>query len=302
MSKRTKNIDLLQASGVLLAAVALTVAFGFTSSASAKATTAAGLPTGSTFPHFGPGFPGGYLDEDEYLADALGVTVEELQAARQEAADAAIQAVLEQGLITQEQADTLTLRGFFGRRGFRGGWFGFHGRAGEFSDAVDYDALLAQALGISVEELQSAREEAQSAMLAQAVEEGLLTQEQADLILARRALQSYLDPEALFAEALGITVEQLQGYRDEGLSLSEILAESGMTAVEAREALQAAREAAFQQAVDDGAITQDQADQILDDGFLGGCFGGLGHHGGFGRGGFWAPAEPVTPDTEGTGL
>lgn len=302
MSKRTNNIGLVLAGGLLLAAVALTVAFGFTSNASAKAATAAGLPIGSTLPHFGPGFPGGYLDEDEYLADALGVTVEELQAARQEAADAAIQAALDQGLITQEQADALTLRGFFGGRGFRGGWFGFPGRAGKFSDAVDYDALLAEALGISVEELQSAREEAQSAMLTQAVEDGLLTQDQADLILARRALQSYLEPEALFAEALGITVEQLQGYRDDGLSLSEILAESGMTAVEAREALEAAREAAIQQAVEDGAITQDQADQILDDSFLGGGFGGFGHRGGFRRGGFWAPVEPTTPESEGTSL
>jgi hypothetical protein len=241
-------------------------------------------------------------DESEYLAEALGISVEELQAARQEASDAAIQAALDDGLITQEQADALTLRGFFGGHGFKGG-FGLHGSGGSVRDVIDYDALLAEALEISVEELQAAREEAQSAMLAQAVEDGYLTQEQADLILARQALQSYLDPEVLFAEALGITTEQLQDYRDDGLTLSEILAESGMTAAEARDALSAACEAAVAQAVEDGVITQEQAEQVLSNSFFGGGgFRGFGRHGGFGPGGFWAPDEPATPDTEGTGL
>jgi hypothetical protein len=241
-------------------------------------------------------------DEDEYLADALGISVEDLQAARIEASDAAIQAALDQGLITQEQADAMTLGGFFGGRGFKGGWFGPHGGVGLAQGSIDYDALLAEALGISVVELQSAREEAQSVMLAQAVEDGLLTQEQADLILAKQALKAYLDPEALFAEALGITSEQLQGYRDEGLTLSEILSERGMTAAEVRDALDASREAAIQQAVEDGVITQEQADQIQTGGFFGGGFRGFGHRGGFSPGGFFGPEESPSPETEGTGL
>ena len=295
MKKRTKWIILLVASIAVL-----TTAIGVMAlSTNARAHENAFLgESPEIFQHLGgPGFPGGEPGGDQYLADALGVSVEELQTAEQEAGDAAVQQAVEQGLITQEQADAMILRGFpFGGR------FGFHGGFG-LDGGIDYDALLADALGIDVEELQSAREEAQSARLAEAVADGTLTQEQADLIQARVALKSYLDPQALFAEALGISVEQLQAYRDEDLSLSEILAEVGMTAAEVREAQQAATQAALEQAVADGVITQEQADQLQAGGFRGfGRFGrGPAHEGG--RGGFgdfggWNPAPDAPAPTD----
>lgn len=106
--------------------------------------------------------------------------------------------------------------------------------------------LLAEALGISVAELKAARVEAHAAMLAGLVEAGILTQEQADLMAARRAVQGYFDQAAL--------VEMLQN--------------------------------AFQEAIDaalaGGVITEDQAEQLQENGdydFFGRGFGRPGHHG-----------------------
>lgn len=120
---------------------------------------------------------------DEALAAALDITVEELQAAYDTARTAAIQQAVEEGLLTQEQADDLLSNeggvGHHGMFGFRGG-------------SIDFNALLADALGISVEELEAAQQEAKSAVIAQAVEDGAITQEQADLMLAQDAVRPYV--------------------------------------------------------------------------------------------------------------
>jgi hypothetical protein len=73
----------------------------------------------------------------------------------------------------------------------------------------EYQGYLAEALGITVEELQAAQLKAQDAMLAQAVEDGTLTQEQADLMQARRAfMQFYADQtEQSVEDALNAAVE-----------------------------------------------------------------------------------------------
>ncbi len=278
MTNKSKWIALFLGIGMVVAVGAGVVAFGFTTNARAQEATLQGS-TPDFFAHRGGrGFPGAPLAGNEYLAEALGISVEELQDAQQEARDAAIQMASDQGLITQEQADALLLGEFWGRHAFggiKGGWFGAE-------NGIDHEALLADALGISVEELQTARQEAQDAALAQAVEDGTLTQDQVDMLKAMQALKSYIDPQALFAEALGISTDQLQAYRDEGLSISEILNQLGLTATEVRDAAQAAHENAIQQAVEDGVITQDQVDQLSSGaygkrgGFFGRDFGGRG--------------------------
>ncbi len=273
MKNKTNKITLLFGAVMVIAVVAGVVAFSYTTSASAKATVSQAIDTGFLAHRGGRGLPGDPVAGNEYLAEALGISVEELEDAQQAARDAAIQMAVDQELITQEQADAMLL-GEFGFRhgfdGFKGGWFGH-------DNNIDHESLLADALGINVEEFQKAREEAQAAGLAQAIEAGHITQEQAELILAMQALKSYIDPQALFAEALGISSNQLQAYRDEGLSISEILNELGISAVDVREAAQVAHENAIQQAIQDGVITQEQADQLQN--------GAPGMHGGiFGRG------------------
>ncbi|MCA9875015.1 MAG: hypothetical protein KC441_15205 [Anaerolineales bacterium] len=241
------------------------------------------------------------VDNQAFLADALGITTEELQTAQDSARTARIEQAVADGLLTQEQADAL----LNGETGFRGE-FGFGGR-GHDVNGPDNDTYLADALGISVEELQAAKEAAHAAALQQAVDEGLITQEQADLMNAAQALHDAVDEDAVMAEALGVTVEEFQAAK-EAHTVQDLIDASGLTNEELMTAVQTARDAAVQQAVADGVITQEQADALANtpgfglDGF-GGPRGGHGGHGG--PGGFapgdcapsTAPDSTTTPDT-----
>jgi polyhydroxyalkanoate synthesis regulator phasin len=158
---------------------------------------------------------GGYSNED--LATALGITADELTAAKQKAHETALTQAVEKGLITQAQADELTTNGTAFPYGDR--WDSWLAKNG-----FDYDALLADALGITVEKLQAAYAQAYNASIDQAVTDGTLTQEQADLMKGQYALRT-----------------------DKTFLAS----------------MQTAFEAAVKQAVQDGVITQAQADLIL---------------------------------------
>jgi hypothetical protein len=207
----------------------------------------------------GPGdmpFPGD--ENDAYLAKALGISVGELQAAYQTAQQAAIDQALEKGLITQEQADQMKQNG----KGFFGRGFKFSERTPEGAQ-IDFEALLANALGVSIDELQTAQQAAQEAAIQAAVQNGDLTQEQADLMQARQALQGTIDRDALTAQALGITLEELQAQRQTGKTMQDLLTEQNLTQAEFQAAYQTAYQAAVEQAVADGVITQAQADLIL---------------------------------------
>jgi hypothetical protein len=187
-------------------------------------------------------------DNETYLADALGITTDELHAAYLAAANAALDQAVEQDLLTQTQADTLRGRlETAAENGFGGRGLGFGGRGMRLfgSDTIDTEALLADALGITVDELQTAYNDAQAAALAQAVTDGQLTQEQADLWAARQAFQDYVR-------------SQQPSFADE-----------------------------VQEAVDAGVITQAQADLLLanQQSFGGRGFGGDFDMGGRGMGG-----------------
>lgn len=188
--------------------------------------------------HGRPGF-GAKGDNQEALAAALGITVEELQAAQEAARAAQIEQAVADGLLTQEQADQLAQGG--GGFHLRGGWM-----------AGDQGEALAAALGITVEELQAAQAQVRADEVAAMVEAGVITQEQADLMLARQAVQNYVDQDAL------------------------------------QTAVQSVYETAVAEALSAGVITQAQADALLSNlsnglggfgGFGGPGFGGPGHHG-----------------------
>jgi hypothetical protein len=174
----------------------------------------------------------------------------------------------------------------------------FGGRGGHHSGADD--EALAAALGITQEELQAARQEVMAERLAQAVEDGFLTQDQANTMLAMEALKSYIDRDAILAAALGMTVEEVEAAREDD-TLYDLMA--GIDQTELQEKTQAAMEAAVQQAVSDNVITQDQADLVLEQMANGasllGRSGGHHHPGNFGggRGGF-RTAPDQTEDTE----
>lgn len=182
--------------------------------------------------------------------------------------------------------------------------FGLHHGDG-FGRDSDRDQYLADALGITVEELQAARDRAFAAAVAEAVAAGQITQAQADEMLAMHALRSYLDKEAIIAEALGMSVEELETALSSGQTLVDLLAAQGLDQATFQANVQAAYEAAIARAVADGVITQEQADQILSNmpgfGLFGWGHGGHGHgRGGFrgGRGGFFGDGGvPSVPDS-----
>jgi len=192
---------------------------------------------------------GGYTQEE--LAAALGIDTETLQAAYQTANKAALDLAVSQGIITQEQADQYLANGVEGRH------------AGGFvmlkASGIDYETLLADALGIITDELKAAQKEAFSTAIDNAVAAGTLTQEQADLMKGQNTL-----------------------YSNDKFQTS----------------MQAAFEAAVNQAVSDGLITQAQADQILasQSGTQGFGKHGFGRHGG--RNGGIPPASPDSPSGE----
>ena len=193
----------------------------------------------------------GYSTQD--LADALGITVDALNTAYQNAYAAALKDAVSQGLITQAQADQLTTNGSafpFGNR-----WDGWLAQNG-----IDFDTYLADALGISVDTLKAAYQTATFANIDQMVTDGTLSQEQADLMKGEYAL-----------------------YNDSTFQSS----------------MQSAFADAVNAAVSSGIISQAQADQILSNSsnmFMPGMhgIGGLvGSHGHGGSGGFMSDLENV---------
>ena len=163
----------------------------------------AGAPAaGQRGPQGGRG-PGGVpVDDnrDELLADALGITVEDLTAAQTAAQEAGLAQAVEDDLLTQEEADAILANTADGG----------HGPGGHFMGrGVDGEQLLANALGITVEELEAAEETAFAAGLEQAVTDGTITQEQADTMTAQRAFRTYAAEQAqtAYADALAAAVE-----------------------------------------------------------------------------------------------
>lgn len=249
--------------GLLLGALALLVGVGISTYRTASAAAPAVADRLSSIPLLGDEVVRGRgLDgqDDEYLAEALGITTDELSAARQEARQAALAAAVEKDLVTQAQADALEsgeLTAPFGGRW--SGWLADNG--------IDFDTYLAEALGISVEQLEEARLNARNTRIDQAVTDGKLTEEQALLMKARLALSNS---------------EKFQS------------------------AMQSAFEAAIQQAVEDGTITQEQADLLMEAaqnrlgghgllGFFGEPRGGHGPRGGDMPGDFPFSGQVETP-------
>ncbi|HNT75202.1 MAG TPA: hypothetical protein PKH77_09305 [Anaerolineae bacterium] len=306
----------LLSSLTLLAAIASLWWFGHANTVSAaedlktitQSTTNPGLlGTGYLNHGGGPGFKGGDIDYGQLLADALGITVEELETATQTARDAALDQAVAQGLITEDQANQMKVWG-----GNRGGIrLGRGNKDVAEANTIDEQALLADALGITVEQLQAARETANQVAIAQAVEQGLITQEEADAMQARKAVKSYLDRDALLAKALGMTTEELQAAYAEGKTLTDLMTAKGLDAATVREKLQATYSEALAQAVTDGVITQEQADAMKSErrGFglmpggmpgnrgPGGRMGPDGHGGFRGRDGNGQHC-PCAPDTD----
>ncbi len=167
----------------------------------------------------------------------------------------------------------------------------------------DHTEALAEVLGIDVETLEAAMDSAQEKALAQAVSDGLITEEQAEGIQARSFGGHHRHPgfgglnyDTYLADELGISVDALQTAQREaaGLLLEQALEDGRITQddfdqMQVRSAMrpyfEEAFSSAFQNAIDaalaDGAITEEQAELLqynLTPGIHG--FGMGGKHGG----------------------
>ena len=309
LRNRNKKLGLVLIGAVVALAVAGGVMFGTTGLVNAAKLTSSDLETmtqASTTPGLlGDGYLAhggrwgglsfeGSIDYTQLLANALGISVEDLQTAYENARTAAIQQAVDEGLITQEQADNMLVWGGLARHRFGFLPFG-RGPQGVANGKIDEEALLADALGVTTVQLQAARDQANQDALDQAVAEGIITQDQADRMLAQKNLMSYLDRDTLLAKALGMSVEDLEAAYAQGATLSSLMADNGLDAATVRANLVEAYNGALAQAVADGVITQDQADSMqnrLDFGMMpGGSFMHMpGGRGGFGgRGDFRGP-------------
>ncbi len=236
---RTKIVSIFAVGALALGALFGALSYRSASAATpttGTATTAAPADLGG--PHGRD--PGGVSDSD--LAASLGITTDQLSAAYKTATADALKAGVDKGLITQAQADQITSGGSAFPLGDRwGAWLS--------SNGIDYDALLAKALNITVDKLTAARQTAFNTRIDAAVTAGTLTQAQADLEKGEYALRNN---------------------------------------AEFKSALQTAYQDAVKAAVAKGVITQAQADAILaqNNGMGGFGFDGFGGHGGpGGRGG-----------------
>jgi hypothetical protein len=154
----------------------------------------------------------------EALADALDITVSELQTAIEAVREAQIESAIEAGDLSEEQAERMRERpGGMGRP-----------RRGPMIRDEAATELLATELGISVATLETAQEQARQLMIEQAIASGELSEEQVEMMQARQALAPYLEA-----------------------ARSEIFQE------------------AIEQALSDGAISQAQADLLLEAGETG---------------------------------
>lgn len=196
---------------------------------------------------------------------------------------------------------------------------------------IDMKTIIADALGITVEELEAAHADGQrlpelaeelgldlatveadiqaglTTAINQAVTDGTITQEQADAMLARMEMRvlahAVVDMQAIVADALGITVEDLVAAHAAGQHLPEIVDELGLDLATVQADIQAGREAAINQALADGTITQEQADWLLSHGGMMGNGMGNGPRGHHGQGqgncpNMTPPADETVPTDE----
>jgi ribosomal protein L17 len=187
-------------SGLAIAGIVAATSLSFPQLTSAQTSTPV-APTTATTATSGRGERNGpkgdMVSHDKYLADALGLTEADLQAAQTKAREAEIQQAVTDGLITQAQADAMLNK----TDGQRGVHIDLRGAD------LDHEKFLAEALGITVEKLQAAEDTAAKAELAQAVTDGRITQAQADQITAEQALQKYIADKGLFKSAVDSAVQ-----------------------------------------------------------------------------------------------
>ncbi|MEM7331244.1 MAG: hypothetical protein AAF490_04060 [Chloroflexota bacterium] len=196
---------------------------------------------------------GGRGQSLDAYAEALGVTVEDLETARDAAKVAMIEQAAIDGWITSDEADALIEDDGKLRLG----------RGQYYRGIYDESAFFAEALGVEVADLEAAKEALQQERIDAMIEAGRITEEQAAEFEAVQAFRDSIDKDAIFAEALGISEADLDAARDATTSYEDLLADLDLTAEEVAENAQAVMESIVNDAVEDGTLTEEQAERLL---------------------------------------
>ena len=139
-------------------------------------------------------------------------------------------------------------------------------------DGSRYQELLAQQLGISVEQLQTAQRAARDQLLDAAVAEGRLTAEQAEklkslpvgagLRIRHRIGHAIRGAITAAAEFLGLTTDEVRQGLEDGKSLADLATEQGKDVEGLKNAIKTDIETDIDAAVQSGKITQERADRL----------------------------------------
>lgn len=132
-------------------------------------------------------------------------------------------------------------------------------------------ARVAEKLGVSEEELQTAIDEARTETIDEAVAEGTLTEEQgerlqeSDFPFAGRPWHGppHVHVMDAAADVLGMSQADLMEQLRDGNSLAEVAEDQGMSVEDFKTALLDQIQAKLDELVADGTITQEQADDIF---------------------------------------
>lgn len=177
---------------------------------------------------------------------------------------------------------------------------------------------IAEAQGVALADVEAAMQAAWQTAVNDALTAGTITQEQADRLLERGGrlgmgapkggmrgdgglMETIFTPEAMhatIAQALGMTVDELEAAHVDGQRLPEIAEAQGVTMEAVQTAVEAARTTAIEQALAAGTITQEQADMLLSHPWQPGGHGSRGPRGG----GFGGPRgngagfQPFAPE------
>jgi len=135
----------------------------------------------------------------------------------------------------------------------------------------------ASILGVDKDRIVAAAKEAGKQTVDEAVRQGKITAEQAERIKARidegqffpcpfpgRKAPGFGGPRLdALAQALGMTTEELRAQLEQGKKVADIAREKGLTEEQLRQKLLEARIQAIRQAVEEGKIPQEKADEMI---------------------------------------
>lgn len=199
---------------------------------------------------------------DEEALSELGLGEAEYEAAREEVRVAVIEEAAAGGWLSEDEAAALLESGRSLRLGR--GWY--------YDNIFDKQAMLAEALGVSVADLEAAKQAAEERHLAERVADGRLSETEAADRLTVRAFKESLDSDALLAQALNISVAALNEARAANTHYDDLLAELDIDHEAARAAQAAVMADAVQAAVDAGTLTTEQA-ELMESGACNGRHG-----------------------------